>query len=42
MLERGIYFAPSQFEAMFVADTHLDEDIEKTITAIDEVFGELG
>lgn len=40
MLERGIYLAPSQFEAMFVADAHHDEDIEKTITAINEVFGD--
>lgn len=39
MLERGIYLAPSQFEAMFIADAHDDDDIGKTITAIEEVFG---
>ncbi len=36
MLERGIYVAPSQFEAMFVSDVHSDELIEKTCEAIHE------
>ena len=34
MLEKGIYLAPSQFEAMFVSAVHSDEDIAKTIDAI--------
>ena len=34
MLSKGIYVAPSRFEAMFVSDAHTDEDIEKTINAI--------
>lgn len=38
MLGSGIYVAPSQFEAMFVSDAHSDEDIEKTIEAIDKAF----
>ncbi|MFQ5575154.1 MAG: glutamate-1-semialdehyde 2,1-aminomutase, partial [Terriglobia bacterium] len=42
MLERGCYFAPSQFEAAFVSLAHSDEDIEKTITAAAEVFKTLG
>ena len=33
MLEKGIYLAPSQFEACFVSTAHSDEDIEKTIAA---------
>ena len=33
MLERGIYLAPSQFEAAFVSAAHTDEDIDKTIAA---------
>ncbi|HHT64194.1 MAG TPA: glutamate-1-semialdehyde 2,1-aminomutase [Clostridia bacterium] len=33
MLELGIYFAPSQFEAGFMSLVHSDEDIEKTIEA---------
>ncbi len=31
MLQRGIYLAPSQFEAGFVSAAHSNEDIEKTI-----------
>jgi len=33
MLDRGIYLAPSQFEAMFVSAAHSDEDLEQTIEA---------
>lgn len=33
LLERGIYTAPSQFEAMFVSAAHTDEDIELTCKA---------
>jgi glutamate-1-semialdehyde 2,1-aminomutase len=29
-LERGVYFAPSQFEAGFISLAHTIEDIEKT------------
>lgn len=34
MLERGIYVAPSQFEAMFVSDAHTDALIETTCEAV--------
>ncbi|MGA9119964.1 MAG: glutamate-1-semialdehyde 2,1-aminomutase [Bacteroidota bacterium] len=33
MLERGIYLAPSQFEAGFISSVHTAEDIERTIVA---------
>jgi glutamate-1-semialdehyde 2,1-aminomutase len=33
MLERGIYLAPSQFEAAFVSAAHTDDDIRRTIAA---------
>jgi glutamate-1-semialdehyde 2,1-aminomutase len=33
MLDRGIYLAPSQFEAGFVSAAHTDEDIDFTIAA---------
>jgi len=33
MLERGIYLAPSQYEAHFVSAAHDDEVIEKTLAA---------
>jgi len=38
MLERGIYLAPSQFEAAFVSAAHSDEDIRRTIAAARESF----
>jgi len=34
VLERGIYIAPSQFEAMFVSLAHGDEEIDRTIDAV--------
>ncbi len=33
MLERGIYLAPAQFEAVFISTAHSDEDLEETIKA---------
>ena len=33
MLDRGVYLAPSQFEAAFLSAAHTDADIEKTIAA---------
>jgi glutamate-1-semialdehyde 2,1-aminomutase len=38
MLEKGFYFAPSQFEAAFVSTAHTDEDIADTIAAAREVL----
>ena len=36
MLDRGVFLAPSQFEAMFVSGAHTDEDIDRTIAACDQ------
>jgi glutamate-1-semialdehyde 2,1-aminomutase len=33
MLQRGIFLAPSQFEAAFVSASHTSEDIDRTISA---------
>jgi glutamate-1-semialdehyde 2,1-aminomutase len=33
LLERGIYIAPSQFEAMFVSLAHGDDEIDRTVQA---------
>ncbi len=41
MLERGVYFAPSQFEAGFVSTAHTEEDIDRTIEAAEAALGEL-
>ncbi len=38
MLNRGIYFAPSQFEAAFVSSAHDQEQIDQTISAAKEIF----
>ena len=38
MLKRGVYLAPSQFEAAFVSAAHSDRDIEQTIAAARESF----
>jgi glutamate-1-semialdehyde 2,1-aminomutase len=35
LFERGIYVAPSQFEAMFVSLAHSDDDIDRTIAAVE-------
>ena len=42
MLERGIYLAPSQFEAGFVSTAHGDAEIDATIEAARAAFGQLG
>ena len=36
MLDQGIYLAPSAFEAWFVSAAHSEEDIEKTLVAVEE------
>jgi glutamate-1-semialdehyde 2,1-aminomutase len=33
MLKRGVYLAPSQFEAFFVGAAHQREDLDRTIEA---------
>ena len=38
LLERGVYIAPSQFEAGFVSAAHSEEDIRATVTAAREFF----
>ena len=41
MRDRGIYLAPSQFEASFVSAAHDATAIDKTLEAAQAVFGEL-
>lgn len=41
MLQRGVYLAPSLYEAGFMSLVHTDEDIEKTIAIADEVMSQL-
>jgi len=36
MLNKGIYIAPAQFEAMFISMAHTDEDLQCTLAAMKE------
>ena len=38
MLDRGIFLAPSQFEAAFVSAAHTSDDIDRTISAANEAL----
>lgn len=38
MAKQGIFLPPSQFEGLFISTVHTDEDIEKTIQAVDNAF----
>jgi len=38
LLERGIYIAPSQFEAMFVSLAHTEDDADATVEAVADFF----
>lgn len=41
MLQKGIYLAPSAFEAGFMSIAHSDEDIDKTLEAAREAFAKM-
>ena len=41
LLERGVYFPPSQFEAAFVSLAHTEEDVARTIEAAGQAFESL-
>jgi len=38
MLEKGVYLAPSAFEAGFISAAHSNDDIDATIEAASEVL----
>ncbi|MEI6044814.1 MAG: glutamate-1-semialdehyde 2,1-aminomutase [Chloroflexota bacterium] len=41
LIERGVYFAPSQFEAGFLSSAHTEEQIDLTLQAVRESFAAL-
>ena len=41
MLEQGVYFAPSSYEAGFMSAAHTEEDIQKTIELSETTFKSL-
>ena len=42
MVSRGIYLAPSQYEAGFISSAHSEEDLRKTFEAAGEWFAKAG
>ena len=40
LVDRGVYVAPSQYEAMFVSLAHGDEEIERTVEAVRGALGD--
>jgi glutamate-1-semialdehyde 2,1-aminomutase len=42
MLDRGVYLAPSAYEAGFISAAHGDEDIDATLDAAAEAFTQIG
>lgn len=42
MIEQGIYFPCSQFEALFISAAHTEEDIDQTIAAATKALASLG
>jgi glutamate-1-semialdehyde 2,1-aminomutase len=41
-LDRGVYLAPSAFEAGFMSAAHTDADISETLSRLDDAMGEIG
>ena len=38
MLDKGVYLAPSQFEAMFLSEAHTAADLDRTLEAAREAL----
>ncbi len=41
MMEQGVFLPPSQFEGLFLSTSHTDEDIERTIKAVNHAFASI-
>jgi len=41
VLKRGVYFAPSAFESLFLSTTHTKDLLDKTIVAIEQTLDEI-
>jgi len=41
-LDRGVYLAPSAFEAAFMSAAHTDADVDETINRLDDAMGATG
>ena len=40
LVERGVYVAPSQYEAMFVSLAHGEREVERTIEAVHDALAD--
>ena len=40
LIDRGVYMPCSQFEALFISNTHTEKDIDDTVAAVEEVFSQ--
>jgi glutamate-1-semialdehyde 2,1-aminomutase len=38
MIERGVYFPPSQFETAFISLAHSEAEVQETVAAVKEVL----
>ncbi|MGB0868022.1 MAG: glutamate-1-semialdehyde 2,1-aminomutase [Flavobacteriales bacterium] len=41
VLKRGVYFAPSAFETLFIAKTHTSQLLDETVEAVDQALTEI-
>ena len=41
LLDAGVYFAPSAFEAAFLSGAHGDDEIRRTLEAADGAFAQV-
>jgi len=41
LMKNGVYFAPSQYETCFTSSSHTDEDLDKTVSALEIAFKEV-
>jgi glutamate-1-semialdehyde 2,1-aminomutase len=41
-LDRGVYLAPSAFEAAFMSSAHTEDDISETLTRLDDAMAVAG
>ena len=41
MINEGVFLPPSQFEGLFLSTAHTEEDVERTIKAVNKVFSSI-
>jgi glutamate-1-semialdehyde 2,1-aminomutase len=41
MIQNGVWLAPSQFEAGFISFAHTDQDMDRTLSALEKTLSRL-